>query len=55
LLHIFEDSVLLDIPDNGAYYVWDGASPGELLTEAHITKFIAGYKHGQTRTRLQLS
>ncbi len=40
--------VLLDIPDNGAYYLWqrpDGA--GEIVgtvTETDVSKFVADYR-----------
>jgi nucleoredoxin len=47
--------LLLDIPDDGAYYVWkrpEGA--GEGVTEADVTKFIADYK-AKSLERRQLS
>ena len=48
--------VLLDIPDNGAYYVWqrpEGA--GEIaVTEADVSKFVADYR-AKSLERLQLS
>jgi nucleoredoxin len=48
--------VLLDIPDNGAYYVWqrpEGA--GEIaVTEADVSKFVADYR-AKSLQRLQLS
>jgi hypothetical protein len=49
--------VLLDIPDNGAYYVWqrpEGAGESAALTEADVSKFVADYM-AKSLERLQLS
>lgn len=42
--------VLVDIPDDGGYYVWDGS---EALTEAAVREFTAAYK-AKTLKRHQL-
>ncbi len=46
--------VLLDIPDNCTYYVWQGPEGEIAVTEADVSKFVADYR-AKSLERLQLS
>jgi len=45
--------VLLDIPDDGAFYVWSGGSGDAVVNEASVREFTAAYK-AKTLVRHQL-
>lgn len=45
--------VLLDIPDDDAYYVWTSKDPDTVINESDVRDFIADYK-GKTILHHQL-